>query len=208
MQRTTLYITTAALTSLVLGLSIFAWAQGLRGDVDRYDVFPLLGLLAFGLMWMHYVSGSLKRYLRLDGDETLLKRYFHITSLCALALILLHPAMLYTGLFHDGFGLPPASAWQAYGTTAARTGLILGSVSLVAFLLFELGRWFRKKSWWNYIEYASMGAMLLIFVHALLLGGELLPGWFRFFWIFIGWILVMSIIYNYWYDHQSTHQEQ
>lgn len=44
--------------------------------------------------------------------------------------------------------------------------------------------------------------MIFIFVHALLLGGELLPGWFRFVWIFVGWILVMSIVYNYWYDHK------
>ncbi len=202
MQRTTLHLSTALLTTLILGLSILAWAQGLRGDLGKYDLFPLLGLLAFGLMWMHYVSGSLKRYLGLQGDEVLLKRYFHITSICVLALILLHPAILYIGLFQDGFGLPPGSSWQAYGTAAARTGLILGSVSLIAFLLFELGRWFRDRAWWKYIEYASIGAMLMIFVHAMLLGGELLPGWFRFFWIFIGWVLVMSIIYNYWYDHK------
>lgn len=206
MQRSTLSIATGVLTVLILGVSFFAWFQGLHGDMGKYDLFPLLGLWAFGLMWMHYISGSLKRYLGPADDTAVLKRYFHITSVCVLALILLHPALLYTGLFQDGFGLPPVSAWQAYGTTAARAGLILGSVSLTAFLLFELGRWFRDKKWWKYIEYANYVAMLMIFVHALLLGGELFPGWFRFAWIIIGWILVMSIIYNHWYDHKQANK--
>ncbi len=201
-NRSTLYLATGVLTIIVLGISFIAWLQGLHGEMNKYTLFPLLGLFAFGLMWMHYVSGSLKRYLGLASDEKLLARYFKITSIAVLALILLHPALLYVGLFQDGYGLPPVSAWEAYGTTAARAGLLLGSVSLTAFLLFELGRWFRQKKWWKYIEYASVLAMILIFVHALILGGELLPGWFRFVWILIGWVLVMSIVYNYWYDRK------
>lgn len=206
MNRVTLSIATGALTVLVLGLSFLAWAQGIHGSIERYGLFPLLGLMAWSLMWMHYVSGSLKRYLGLAQDETILKRYFTITSLVVLVLILLHPAILYTNLFEDGYGLPPLSAFMAYPTAAARLALVFGGVSLIAFLLFELGRWFRTKSWWKYIEYASMGAMILIFVHALLIGGALLPGWFRFVWIGLGWILVMSFVYNYWYDKQYHNQ--
>lgn len=206
--RSTLYLATGALTILVLGISFLAWFQGLHGEQGKYWLFPLFGLMAFGLMWMHYVSGSLKRYLGLGSDEKVLKQYFQLTSLAVLALILLHPALLYIGLFQDGYGVPPLSSFQAYTATAKRLALVLGVVSLTAFLLFELGRWFRDKKWWKYIEYASSIAMVLIFVHALLIGGELLPGWFRFVWIFIGWILVMSIGYNYWYDHKRDTKGQ
>ena len=202
MNRSTLYLATGVLTTLILAVAFLAWFQGLHGEMNKYTLFPLLGLTAFSLMWMHYISGSLKRYLGLASDEKLLSRYFKITSIVVLALILLHPGLLYIGLFQDGYGVPPISAWEAYSTTGARIGLLLGSVSLTAFLLFELGRWFRRKKWWKYIEYASVGAMIFIFVHALILGGELLPGWFRFVWVLIGWVLVMSIVYNYWYDRK------
>lgn len=204
--RSTLYLATGALTTLIVGIGFLAWFQELPDEMNKYTLFPLLGLMAFSLMWMHYVGGSLKRYLGLADDKKLLSRYFRITSLVVLALILLHPGLLSIGLFQDGYGLPPVGAWEAYSTTVARIGLLLGSVSLTAFLLFELGRWFRQKKWWKYIEHASAVAMTFIFMHALILGGDLVLGWFRFVWIIIGWALVMSIVYNHWYDHNRANK--
>ena len=205
-RHRTLYLTTALLTTLVLGLSCLAWSQGVRGDVGRYEFFPLLGLMAFGLMWMHYVSGSLKRYVGLANDTSVLRRYFTVTSVIVLGLILLHPGLLYTGLYADGFGLPPVSSFAVYESTGARIALLLGSISLTIFLLFELKRWFGERKWWKYIDYINMAAMIMIFTHALIIGSDLMNGWFRFVWIAIGWILVLSLVYNYWYDHQRrTH---
>ena len=201
-NRLTLYIATAVLTTIILGLSFIAWLQGVGGNVGRYELFPLFGLLAFGLMWMHYVSGSLKRYVGLARDKAVLHTYFTITSIIVLGLILLHPGLLYTGLYTDGFGLPPLSSFEVYPSAGARVALLLGSISLTIFLLFELRRWFGERKWWKYVIYANGAAMIMIFTHALIIGGELMNGWFRFAWISFGWILILSMIYNYWYDHK------
>jgi len=202
-DRSTLYLLTAILTLLVIGASLLAWLASLDGNIGKYELFPILGLSAFGLMWMHYVSGSLKRLLGLARDQTVLKRYFTVTSYIVLALILLHPGIFYLGLFQDGFGLPPLSGLAVYTATGARIALLLGTISLLAFLLFETKRWFAAKPWWKYIEYASLAAMTMIFIHALVLGGELMQPWFKFFWIVLGIALAASVTYNYWNDRKG-----
>ena len=199
-NRRALYWTVSALTVFVVGAGGLAWQQGLRGSLGIYELFPLLGMLAWLLMWMHYVGGSVKRYFGLSKDTKILKRYFDVTSAIVLALILLHPGLLYVGLFKDGLGLPPISAFLVYYQLTARVALVLGSISLTVFLLFELRRWFREKSWWRYIEWANVIAMFLIFVHAVLIGGELYPGWFTALWVIFGLLLVLSITYNWLFD--------
>lgn len=188
------------LTAFVPGLCLLAWATHLSGPPVVSDIFPLLGLMAFVLMALHYIGGSLKRGLGLSGDTRVLALYVRITGYIVLVLILLHPALLYINFWQGGLGLPPASAWAAYPHAAAKAGLIMGSVALTAFLLFELGRWFREKPWWRYIEYASIAGMILIFVHSLILGGDLMIGWFRLVWIVLGWATGCCIIYNVWFD--------
>ena len=207
MNKFTLVMAMVVLNLLVLGSSIVAWAGSLNGDLGRYDVFPLFGLLAWGLMWSHYVTGSLRRYLGFDKEEPVLRAYFGVTGALVLGMIVLHPAIFYFGLFQDGFGLPPVSSFQVYGSLAARMALLFGSLSLTVFLLFELGRWFRKRSWWRFAEYASMAAMLFIAVHALLLGGELMSGWFQLMWFGFGTVLVLAFGYNNWYDKQHMQEE-
>lgn len=203
MKRHTVTLATVVLAIFVLSASFIAWRQGIHGEMTKYGLFPLFGLMAFGLMWTHYIGGSLKRYTGFANDSHLLASYRRVTGTIVLALILLHPALLYMGLFQDGYGLPPLSAYNAYAALAAQFALVLGSIGLVTFLLFELEPWLKNKRWWRLVKYANMVAMLLIFLHALLIGYDLVTGWFRFFWIILGWILVMSFIYNYRYDHQQ-----
>lgn len=200
-SRAILNLSIGSLTAIIIGLCLLVWGLNLNGRPGIYDIFPVLGLLAFSLMAMHYIGGSLKRSLGLEGDERALATYVKVTGYVVLCLILLHPGLLYFGLWQDGLGLPPLSTWEVYPQAAARAALVMGSVSLTAFLLFELHRWFRERSWWKYIEYASVAAMLLIFVHSLMLGGELMTGWFRLVWIVFGWALAFCITYNYWFDH-------
>lgn len=206
-NRSTLYLAVGLLTTAVLAAGLAAWLQGIHGDIGVYELFPLLGSMAWLLMWTHYVSGSIKRYLHLAQDKTILKNYFSITGVVVLALILLHPGLLYIGLFNDGLGLPPYSAFAVYQTASMRIALVLGSIALTAFLLFELGRWFRHKGWWRYIEGANIAAMGLIFVHGLLIGGGL-SGWFRVVWILLGVLLALSIVYNWRYDKQQANKEE
>jgi len=202
-NRRAFYVVISLLASMVLGVGAVAWLQGLRGEIGIYKLFPLLGILAWLLMWTHYVGGSLKRYLGLANDRSVMQHYAAVTGYIVLCLILLHPGLLYIGLFRDGLGLPPYSAFEAYQTIGMRVGLVLGSVGLMVFLLFELGRWFRHKGWWRYIEWANIAAMGIIFMHGLLIGGGI-TGWFRIVWIALGVILVATIAYNWYYDKYIT----
>jgi hypothetical protein len=184
----------AGITSV---LAFIVWGQSYNWKfnfLDAYVLFPLLGLLAFSLMWSHYVSGAVRQYFQLPPAT--LKAYFENTSFIVLALILLHPGLLILQRYLDGFGLPPTS-YTSYVGPGLGWIAILGSVSLVAFLLFELRRYFSGRSWWKYILILNDFAMLAIFYHGLRLGGQLQISWYRAVWYFYGITLLTVIIYGY-----------
>ncbi len=182
------------LGSFVVVSSLLAWLDT-RGPVDSlsiYDIFPPLGLIAFGLMWTHFVLGAVRRYAgyaKPAGDA-----YMSISMGLVLALIILHPGLLWLGLYRDGFGLPPGSYLMAYESQLL--AVLLGSIGLTIFLAFELKRWFGQKAWWRYVEWAQIAGMAAIFVHAIQLGGELRQDWYTFVWWLYGVTLVVAIMYT------------
>ncbi len=182
-------------TIFAVTVSVIVWGQGLGWDMSRvtmYKLFPLLGLLAFGLMWSHYITGAARH---LGGlDKALTRRYFTLTSLAVLALILLHPGLLIFGLWNDGFGLPPGSYLEHYVAPGLKWAVLLGSISLLVFLAFELHRWFGDRSWWRFVQYATDLAMLAIVIHGFKLGTHLQSGWFRVVWLFYAVTLLASIV--------------
>lgn len=191
--------TVGACVSLIM---IVAWTIGrdaLASSLSIYDIFPLFGLLAFGLMWSHYILGSIRRLLGLDEKKRSI--YWSVSTGLVLFLLIAHPLLLNTALINDGLGLPPASYEAAYGSKAII--LLLGSAALVVFLAFELHRWYREKSWWKYVDGAQVFAMAAIFLHALVLGRELTMLWFAIIWWGLGVSLVASIVYNRLYDKEN-----
>lgn len=182
---------------IVVGLAFVVWGSGLNWDLSRvgnYTLFPLLGLVAFSLMWAHYIVSSMRQYLGLDREQV--GRYFEITSMVVLVAILLHPGLLAWQLFRDGFGLPPAS-YKLYAGATGYGAVLLGAAAWTAFMLYELRRKYSSKSWWKYVQYASDFAMFLIIIHALRLGSHLQQGWFRGVWYFYGITLLLSLVYSY-----------
>src|SRR2546430_72150 len=97
----------AALAFIVWGRS-YAWQFG---HLSVYQIFPLLGLTAWSLMWSHYMAAIIRQLFGLDF--AVLKRYFKLTSFAVLVLICLHPGLLIYQRFRDGFGLPPGS-YESY----------------------------------------------------------------------------------------------
>lgn len=192
------------LAALVLTLAVIVWASErlTGGTVTTYAIFPLLGLAAFSLMWTHYISGTIRRSLHVASVEN--KTFHEITGMAVLLFIILHPALLIIQLNKDGFGLPPESYLTVYSEPAMRFALLLGTISFCIFLLFEFKRKFSKKSWWRFIEYAQLLAMIFIFYHGLTLGRELSVTWYRSVWYLYGATFLMTVIYNYWYDRRVT----
>ncbi|MBP7837114.1 hypothetical protein KA021_00230 [Candidatus Saccharibacteria bacterium] len=185
----------------VVVLAFTVWIQQRFGGVSLtvYDFFPLLGLSAFSLMWTHYIIGSTRRLT--EVKKTVNTLYLNVTGWLVLVLILLHPLLLVTQLRQDGFGLPPGSYAARYGGPGMKLAILLGTISLVIFLAFELKQKLKNKTVLKVLEYGQILAMFLILYHGLTLGRELSVDWFKGVWYVYGLLLVFSVAYNFMFDH-------
>lgn len=185
----------SSLSLLVSAVAVFVWGQSNNWQIigmSPYRLFPVFGLLAFSILWSQYMVIFMTKIGWLMGH---LKNYFEITGFFVLLCILLHPSILIFQLWHDGFGLPPQSYLQHFIAPGLEWAALLGTLSLLTFLSYELRRWFDKKRWWRFVGYACDVAMLAIFVHGLTLGDQLQGGWFRTVWLIYGVLLAVALIY-------------
>lgn len=183
------------LGGLVVVTAILAWVGEREVGEETltiYDIFPPLGLIAFGLMWTHFVMGALRRWGGIKPSTV--SAYKTVSFGLVLGLIILHPTLLWLGLFRDGYGLPPLSHLMAYESQALFVSL--GVIGLMIFLAYELRQWFGKKKWWKWVEWAQILGMGAIFIHAIELGAELREDWYMALWWFYGITLVAAIIYS------------
>ena len=200
--RTAVMLASWSLSILSVIFAFAVWAPR-RGGLDAYDLFPLFGLLAFGLMWSHYVSGALRVWKRLPSET--LRRHFQITSVFVLFLLLAHPFLIELQLYLDGFGLPLSSLPQLYPSVVDRAALLAGVTALTCFLAYELHRFYSDRSWWRYVEWANIGAMVLILWHGFTLGGELQSPWFQIVWFSYGVTFALSVGYTEYHKRRYIH---
>ena len=208
-MRSALVPSAWALSVVVFALAVMVWGQNVAWNVTElstYSWFPLFGLVAFSLMWGHYVVTATRVAVGGDGDA--LKPYYRVTSWIVLIALLLHPGLLIWQLWADGFGLPPMSYLTHYVAPELGWVAILGTVSLLAFLAYELWRWFDKKPWWRWVSWASEFAMLAIFYHGSRLGAELQVEWFRALWLLYGATLVISFAYLHWSAYRKKNDPE
>lgn len=192
-------------TLLAVGLAFFVWWPSTE-NLTTYSLFPIFGLIAFTLMWTHYTAGALREYLQLpDG---ILKTHFQVTSYIVLFCILVHPILLETQLYLDGLGLPNQSIPAVYTTITERLAIVAGITALICFLLFELYRFFKDRSWWKYVEWANIVAMGLILWHGFTLGGELRQPWFQLVWGFYAVTFIGAVAYSGYSKRRKNHGRQ
>jgi hypothetical protein len=190
-------IAASSLSGFVSLLAILAWGSSYQWSfwpLSTYQLFPLLGLLAFSIMWSHYMVGALKTKWSLKDD--VLAGFYRWTGYIVLILICLHPGLLIYQRYRDGYGLPPGS-YESYVASGLGWITILGTASLLVFLAFELHRFFGKYRWWHFVVDASDFAMLAIVYHALRLGSSFQEGWYHAVWIFYFISLVGVLSYKY-----------
>lgn len=172
----------SVITSIV---AVVSWGQGIGwnlSDLVAYQLFPLFGLLAFSLMWAHYIVGALRRLTGIE--KAAIEDYLKYTGYLALLFFCLHPAVLWFQLWQDGFGLPPQSYLEHYVAPTLKWAAALGTLSFTFFLAYEFKRWFGQKKWWVIVARGTDLAMLGIIVHGLKLGSHLQSGWFKQVWLF------------------------
>lgn len=183
-----------SLVTVLLAILVWLNASGGQISFEAFSVFPLLGLSAFSLMWVHYIIGAMRRLFGIAKQP--LKQYYEFTSTLVLVAILLHPGLLSLQLWRSGFGLPPNSYLEYYVAPTAQWAATLGAIGLLVFLAFELRRKYEASNWWKWFERMQIVAMIAIFVHALRLGGELQVGWYRAVWFIYGVTFAASVIYS------------
>jgi hypothetical protein len=193
---TALLFAAVGLTVVVALLAIMVWGNSYQWQfaaLSPYLVFPLLGLLAFSIMWAQSVVNAASIWFGRTGT---LGRYYQITGWIVLFAIVLHPGILIIQRYRDGYGLPPHS-YESYVAPMNAWLTLLGSASLLLFLAYELRRWFDKRAWWRYVLWLNDVALLAIFYHGLRLGLQLQYGWFQTVWYFYGLTLILAIAYKY-----------
>lgn len=209
-KRWFLLVTAWLLGAIVTILATIAWGGDLGWHLlpfNAYVFFPVLGLVAYSLMWSQYAAGAISELT--DTDGAILLRYFKTTGWIVLVLICLHPGLLIYQRFHDGFGLPPHS-YESYVAPGLGWVTLLGSASLLVFLAYEFHRVFGNRPWWRYLQVAVDAAMVAIFYHGLRLGNETGHGWFRVVWWFYGLTLILILIrtYSLKYLHRQSAAKQ
>lgn len=194
MQKPVLYKSAIwTLTGAVVAVALFVWWPSGSG-ITLYSIFPLLGLTAFSLMWVHYIASALRRFFRLPDDIN--SFHYMVTSYLVLILILSHPFIFYIQLYLDGLGLPYQSIPAVYPGIMQRIAVFAGVVALIIFLAYELNRFFHDRSWWRWVERANIGAMFIILWHGFTLGGELREPWFQVVWITYAVVLLYAVAYT------------
>lgn len=182
------------LAMLTTGLALLVWMPSTDKGITTYVLFPLFGLVAFGLMWGHYVMGAVRRMLGVDKEA--LGAYWLVTSWVTLFCLLAHPFLVELQLYIDGLGLPPDSLFTVYVRPLDMLALFAGFIALLSFLSYELYRFFQSKSWWKYVKWLNIVAMCLILFHGFVLGGELRSQWFQVIWISYALTFAASVAYT------------
>jgi hypothetical protein len=192
-----------ALTTVSALVALLVWggSYGWHIPLDSfYVLFPLLGLLAFSIMWAQYMVATVQQIAR---SSTNLQRYYQYTGWLFLGLIILHPSLLIAQRFMDGYGLPPHS-YETYVAPSLAWLTLLGSACLFIFLAYSARQYLHKYSWWRYVSILNDVAVLGIFYHSIRLGSQLQIGFFRFVWYFYGISLVIAIAYKYVRKYQAS----
>jgi hypothetical protein len=188
-------------------LPLYVWGDSIGWNfsgLTLYQYFPLFGLLAWMVMWTHYVSGAVRVKTRSLSKPA---NFGAITGVLVLGALLLHPGLLALAQFQNGAGAPPASFYSYVGD-ALRLSVMLGSISLLIFLSFEIFSRLKNrqtiKKYWKYIGLSQAVAMSFIFIHGLSLGSQIQSGWFIYIWYLYGIILVPCLYIIIQNDFKDT----
>jgi hypothetical protein len=198
-----------AVAILTSALGIIAWGQGIRWHIigiSNYLLFPVFGLVAFSLMWTHYMAIVAKIIFKIKLSD--MANYFKLTNFAVLGALLLHPGLLVWQLWRDGLGYPPFSYEYRYVAPGLGWVTLLGTACWFAFLAYELRRKYAERPWWKHVVNISELAMAGIYYHALRLGAQIQHGWYKSVWYFYGLTLAAALGYIHYRRWYVRHNKQ
>ncbi len=191
--------TQTILNITTLAVALTAWVSSIGSSVSPLDLASLLGVTAFSLMWVHYVTDA---FAPKDESDSSLDMQYKVSRIVVLFAIISHPFLVNYYLITNGFGFPPGSYQKLLGDFALVT--LLGYSALAAFLLFEVRQKIRRFD--SFIFHANITAMFLVLIHGFLIGMVLLNTWFA--WVWWAYLIVFAGVaikrYNEYYTTNLT----
>ncbi len=175
-----------------VGLALAAWLGSIGSSVSALEAASLLGVVAFSLMWVHYVADIIAP--RPEGAKDI---QYIVSRYAVLVAILAHPFLVNYYLVTNNFGFPPSS-YEALLDDLAIV-VLLGWIALTAFLLFELRSKLQRFD--RQIFHANIVAMFLVLIHGFLIGMVIMHSWYVWVWwvLFVLFTIVIFLKYNEYY---------
>jgi predicted heme/steroid binding protein len=190
-------IVAGILNVTTVGLALAAWLGSIGSSLSSLQIASLLGVVAFSLMWVHYVADLIAP--RPEGVKDV---QYVISRYAVLFAILVHPFLVNYYLFTNNFGFPPSSYQALLGDLAIV--VLLGWIALAAFLLFELRSKLRRFD--RKIFHANILAMFLVLIHGFLIGMVLMDTWYVWVWwlLLVMFTIAVLVRYNQYYGTNAT----
>lgn len=177
------------LPSILYWLSKQDWSLA---SLNAFSIFPLLGLLAFTIMWFHLMVAAL---IKLKPKMFDYSDFYRKTSNAVLALIIAHPLLLIYKSIQNS-----TSAFD-YAGDNGKVFIVFGSVALLLFLAYEVVDRLRDKpilkNNWQFVIAANRIGFVLVYVHGLQVGQHLQSGWLKALWIFYGITTAIYFVWSY-----------
>lgn len=168
------------------GFSFFAGADmQLFGEL----IFPLIGLLAYALVWSQFMIGSNMSPLRKVYGW--IDKYHHWQGGFALLFALAHPALLFVGVgaelyFSRGFVSTEMVPFVYFGYLNILLIILTASAGLLRNV-----KMFRKN--WYYVHLLNYGLVFSIWIHSWFIGTDVQATGLKYLWIFFGVTVIGSI---------------
>jgi hypothetical protein len=150
-------------------------------------LFPVFGIIAFCILWLHAISGVFEPWLRQRFD---FDKFVRISSTIVFLSIILHPLFLLMGL---GFSYGKLMLYGKY--------VWYGIVGWILLMTYDVGKALIRYEFfsrnWNKILTVSTIGFLITFFHSLNIGSDLQTQPLRGIWIFYGTTAILATIYTY-----------
>lgn len=169
-------IVTSALNIFVVLAAVVAWLQSTDGNYTLLNISSLLAVLAFGLMWVHYVSDAVAPLKEGDSPDV----QYWVSRGAVLIAILAHPVLVNWYLLDEGYGFPPGSYESLLSGFA--WVVVLGWIALAAFLLFEVRKHKLVARYERQIFHFNILAMFLVIIHGFMIGLVMMNTWYVWVW--------------------------
>lgn len=195
-RNNTLKITLIIFSLFVVLFPIYIWylnADFVWDKLVLFEVFPVFGLIAFSVMWLHIVGGAFRRQLESAVD---FQKFVDISSAVVLVALLLHPILLFIALNSSGT-LDP----YIYVTSGDEYLITIAFVAWFVFVGYDVLKKFKGREiiskHWEKIKLVSTLAFFLALIHSLGVGSDLQNGTLRLVWCFYGISAGIATIYSY-----------